>query len=187
MISPAASRLWLAASLKRRAGESRMSAREAPSCCLRPERRALVSLMFCRPRMALSMGWTGVVVKARLLAVGLRRRRHDWHTEEANVRGVRKEAMVGGGGCEMYYAICLPCMYLAGLQMFASGVFAWPADDRQAFFEANSSPPTTIPFTHSTERRHPLHLLINPSDVLIAALLLRRAIIAHTPYTITPA
>lgn len=141
MISPAASRLWLAASLKRRAGESRMSAREAPSCCLRPERRALVSLMFCRPRMALSMGWTGVVVKARLLAVGLRRRRHDWHTEEAKVRGVRKEAMVGGG-LWWWYALCDlgHALYSGGLQMFARESSGLPARSEQAQdSSANSS------------------------------------------------
>lgn len=95
---------------------------------------------------------------------------------------------MGGGGCEMYYAICL--LYAYGLvfksRVFGSDNLAGPTIGA-SFFEANSSPPTIIPLTHSTERRLVLHLLINPFNVLIAALSLRRTIIAHPPYTINPA
>jgi hypothetical protein len=56
------------------------------------------------------MGLATVLLKGRVRAAGLRRRRHDWQTEEAKVRGLRKDAMVcvcvcsrGGWWCT---AIC---------------------------------------------------------------------------------
>jgi hypothetical protein len=41
------------------------------------------------------MGLATVLLKGRVRAAGFRRRRHDWQTEEAKVRGLRKDAMVG--------------------------------------------------------------------------------------------
>jgi hypothetical protein len=57
------------------------------------------------------MGLATVLLKGRVRAAGLRRRRHDWQTEEAKVRGLRKDAMVcvcvpGVGGGALRYAIC---------------------------------------------------------------------------------
>ena len=54
------------------------------------------------------MGLATVLLKGRERAAGLRRRRHDWQTEEAKVRGLRKDAMVGGcsgNGGVLRYAI----------------------------------------------------------------------------------
>jgi hypothetical protein len=41
------------------------------------------------------MGLATVLLKGRVRAAGLRRRRHDWQTEETKVRGLRKDAIVG--------------------------------------------------------------------------------------------
>jgi len=67
-----------------------------------------MSLMFCRPESAPSSGLATVLLNGRVSAAGLRRRRHDWQTEEAKVRGLRKDAMVGVGGCggALRYTIC---------------------------------------------------------------------------------
>jgi hypothetical protein len=154
-----------------------------------------VSLMFCRPRMALSTGWTGVVVKARLLVVGLRRRRHDWHTEEAKVRGVRKEAILGGWwwcilGINLAGAVACSILKCRVSRGFAAADRHWASLDssgRPTHHQPIPSPPTTIPFTHSTERRLPLHLSINPFIILIAVLSLRSTIFAHAPHTTAPA
>jgi hypothetical protein len=54
------------------------------------------------------MGLATVLLKGRVRAAGLRRRRHDWQTEEAKVRGLRKDAMVGVCSGEWWWctAIC---------------------------------------------------------------------------------
>jgi hypothetical protein len=56
-------------------------------------------------------GLATVLLKGRVRAAGLRRRRHDWQTEEAKVRGVRRDVMVvyvflgeGVVYCDMRYA-----------------------------------------------------------------------------------
>ena len=105
--------------------------------------------------MALSTGWTGVVVKARLLVVvGLRRRRHDWHTEEAKVRGEKKEAMLGGcGGGVFLGSIWLVLLSHAQSSIVESRGFA--AADRHLgklrfFWQANSSPNSIAAHDYST-------------------------------------
>jgi hypothetical protein len=56
------------------------------------------------------MGLATVLLKGRESAAGLRRRRHDWQTEEAKVRGLRKDAMVG--------VWCWWCTAICDAQMF---------------------------------------------------------------------
>lgn len=94
------------------------------------------------------MGWTGVVVKARLLAVGLRRRRQDWQTEEAKVRGVRKEAILGGAGGVFVVSIWLALSHAQSSNVGSSlgGVSIWPSavGASSSFSQANSSSATSF-------------------------------------------